>query len=368
MKQIIILATIFLSGCSVLNNNTYNSKPVINANSEIIDYRIGDDWYIGEWSIAPEIENDTLEVICYDSKELFEFKTDIDNIEFQITPNTTKSFYVKKNGENHAHTIIHGVPFQQKQLRFDDTKTDDINIVYQIEENQYLKSLKEKYPLNFIKDDMSDTDVILSVLDWTNKRWTHNGNNSPTKNDAITILKEAEEGKQFPCFAYAIVLKDQLTAIGYNSRIVYLKTEDAAERQSPPGHVATEVYLEDLKKWVFLDAQFNLMPTLGGIPLNAVELQDAISNDYAKLVFESLAPISSSKKNYVSFVYDYLYYFDTSLDNRYDEVVKNSVDSKVSLMLVPKGAENLMHIDFWDLDIDYCIYTNSLNDFYAKPE
>jgi len=85
-------------------------------------------------------------------------------------------------------------------------------------------------------------------------------------NDAISILKEAEEGRQFPCFAFAIVLRDQLNAMGFNARTVYLKSKNARRSKYPPGHVATEVYLNDLKKWVFIDGQFNVLPILDEIP------------------------------------------------------------------------------------------------------
>ncbi|MEL6135728.1 MAG: transglutaminase domain-containing protein, partial [Bacteroidota bacterium] len=199
------------------------------------------------------------------------------------------------------------------------------------------------------------------------RRWKHNGNNSPSKNDAITILNEAKEGQRFPCFAYAIVLRDQLNALGYRARTVYLKTQDAASRKSSPGHVATEVYLKDLQKWVFVDGQFNVMPFLNGKSLNAVELQDAISHHYGEFELRSASSQTTTKKRYVTFVYDYLYYFDTLFDNRYEKDEWYLVDGKSSLMLVPSEAQNLTHINFWDTDVNYCVYTHSIEDFYAKP-
>lgn len=58
---------------------------------------------------------------------------------------------------------------------------------------------------------------ILSILNWTHHQWKHDGNRSPKKNDAISILNEVKEGARFPCFAYAIVLRDQLTAHGFKA-------------------------------------------------------------------------------------------------------------------------------------------------------
>ncbi len=369
MKSITItlLLTFTLGACLSTKKSTYKDSPVINAKSDYTEYRIGSDWYKGHWSIAPQVEHDTLKVLCYNSKETFEFKTDIDRIEFEIKPNTTKSFYVKMDENTYAHTIIEGIAFKATQLSFDRSQNARYTIKYQTEKVDYLEELKQKFPLGFIKKKMNDTEVILAVLNWTNSRWNHNGNNSPSKNDAITILNEAQAGQQFPCFAYAIVLRDQLSALGYKARTVYLKTQDAENRKSPPGHVVTEVYLNDLQKWVFVDGQFNVMPFLNDVPLNAVEFQDAIGNHYNEFELRSLSSKKTTKKNYFNFVYDYLYYFDTALDNRYEKSKKHLIDGKRSLMLVPLGGENLSHIDFWNMEVDYCVYTNSISDFYAKP-
>ena len=346
----------------------YQGYPVINAKSDYTDYRVGGDWYRGYWSIAPEVAHDTLFITCYEPSERFMFKTDMDSIQFDLSAGTVENFYIKMDEGSYAHTIVIGSSFKPNHIRYDEMGTSDYEIKYQVENNDYLEELLSTYPLDFIRDDMSDTDIVLAVLNWTHNRWDHNGNNAPSKNDAITILNEASEGQQFPCFAYAIVLRDQLTALGYNARTVYLKTEDAAHRYGSPGHVATEVFLDDLQQWVFVDGQFNVLPMLHGHPLNAVQFQHAISNNYDEFELASLSDDITSKKNYVSFVYDYLFYLDTTLDNRYEPQERFTIENKRSMMLVPVGADELTHIDFWDMDVDYCVYTHSLRDFYAKPE
>ena len=37
-------------------------------------------------------------------------------------------------------------------------------------------------------------------------------------------------------------------------------------------------FLKELNKWIFIDPQFNIVPTLNGIPLNGVEFQKEIFN------------------------------------------------------------------------------------------
>jgi len=92
------------------------------------------------------------------------------------------------------------VYFESNIVKYNkEAKSEKIKIVYQNETSPYLNELKTKYPLSQIFDEQ-DTDMkkVLKVLNWTNSRWDHNGGNSPKNNDAISILKEAEEGGQFP--------------------------------------------------------------------------------------------------------------------------------------------------------------------------
>lgn len=53
------------------------------------------------------------------------------------------------------------------------------------------------------------------------------------------------------------------------------------------GHVLLEVYLNDLKKWALLDGQWDAVPMINNIPLNAVEFQKAIVENYEGLDIRS---------------------------------------------------------------------------------
>ncbi len=64
---------------------------------------------------------------------------------------------------------------------------------------------------------------------------------------------------------------------------------------------------------------------------------------------------------YFNWIGDYLYYFDTNLDNRY---VNDSSPQK--LMLVPVGA-NEPKVFQRNHPINNMYYINSVTDFYQKP-
>src|SRR5690606_8518689 len=121
-------------------------------------------------------------------------------------------------------------------------------------------------------------------------------------------------------------------------RTMGLKMKDVETIESGAGHVLLEVFLPDLNKWVMLDGQFDIMPGLNNVPLNAVEFQQAIAINYDAIEIKSLS--GTPKNSYINWVYPYLYYFDVRFDNR--EGVgfqRETIDSKASLMLLPQGAK-----------------------------
>lgn len=262
-----------------------------------------------------------------------------------------------------------GNSYKRNDIQFDHTNKDtSIVILYSHAGDTYLDSLKKLFPLDhlFLNTD-SELDRVKKILTWTHSQWEHDGHNEPKKSDAITILNEVKEGKRFPCFAFAIVLRDQLNANGFTARTVYLKTKNCETSRVPPGHVVTEVFLNSLHKWVFLDGQDGVLPLLNNKPLNAVEFQAEITKENTNLELYGLND-SSKIAEYYSWIYPYLFYLDTYLDNRYDNGNKAyTIQGKRSLMLVPIGAKKVQKIKFWNMYVDYCLYTNSLLDFYAAP-
>jgi hypothetical protein len=236
--------------------------------------------------------------------------------------------------------------------------------------NEYLSELKSKYKIELlINGENSDIGKIKNILDWTSKQWEHNGSNNPTKQDALTILKEAQEGKQFRCVEYGIVATAALNSIGIPARTLGLKTRDVAKVMRGAGHVVTEVYSKELDKWIFIDPQFNIMPTLNGIPLNGVEFQNEIYNKNVNLkLINKQGEISKEEaQKYIKWIGKYLFYFDILFDQKTLNSNKFiTINGMTKLTLVPVGNKE-PRIFQRNSKIDYSFYTNSLNDFYRKP-
>ena len=64
-------------------------------------------------------------------------------------------------------------------------------------------------------------------------------------------------------------LRSCLTSLGITSRNTGL-TKKSIENRESGGHVAVGAYLKNYKKLIMADGQWGAIPTLNGIPLNAV--------------------------------------------------------------------------------------------------
>ncbi|KAA9345566.1 transglutaminase-like domain-containing protein [Adhaeribacter soli] len=362
------LLTILLTPALALAQNTYKTLPVIKATNVKAFYRIGDEKANSNWNISPELSPDVLKVSCFAGKEKVFFNTDKDSVSYTLKPGESKQFYVLLNDKDYALTELKGVTYPA--VKFEEkSKKAAYTFRYEIkpEDNVFLKQLRDDYNLNeVVKGAKNDTEKALKVMNWVHNQWKHNGSNQPSKSDALTILQEAKEGKQFRCVEYGIVTASALNAVGLKSRVLALKTKDVETTESGAGHVVLETYLNDLGKWVMLDSQWDAMPALKGKPLNAVEFQNAIVNNYEPLEIKSLSGLG--KRTYANWIAPYLYYFDVKFDNREGELKDQlMVSGKKSLMLVPSRAKNpTVFQKQWP--INNCVYTNSLVDFYAKPQ
>ena len=230
-------------------------------------------------------------------------------------------------------------------------------------DDSYLVRLREAYDLDaVVAGAETDTDRMLRVARWARSRWDHNGANTPSKGDPITILEEAEAGQQFRCVEYAVVVAGALNAVGVPARVVGLKSADVETRESGAGHVVAEAWLEDEGKWALVDGQFDAVVTLDGIPQSAAEVRLALDRRPDDLRVVGVGPESTGQRGrYLDWVAPYLYYLDVGLDQRY-----GGGQEPDRLMLVPEGAPEPRMFQRTS-PMDYLTYTRSLAAFYAPP-
>lgn len=228
-------------------------------------------------------------------------------------------------------------------------------------DKEYLEKLKADYELEKLTADCeNDFEKVQAVTEWVTNLWSHNGDNIPEQSDPYSILHNVtEEGEQYRCVEYGVVISGCLNALGIPTRTLGLKTQDVETREYGAGHVAAEAYIKDLEKWVFIDGQWGVIPMMDGMPLNAVQLSEVLEHpDSYDSPAEFLTFQNKGADGYAEWIREYLYYFDctgyTNTENGLQET---------SLMLTPAGADEpeIFQIHY-PLEID--IYTDSVPEFY----
>lgn len=189
----------------------------------------------------------------------------------------------------------------------------------------------------------NDPEVFIELMNWVCRQWKHNGwNAAPDTITSLDILKNArDKGAQYRCVEYGLVLQDVLTCFGYTARQIGLKNKDVAYGGAGMGHVATEVWSNELDKWIFLDPQFGVCAKHGETYLNIYDiylLKQAGKFQEIRFVKEGKA---LDAEEYSTFLNQYLGYIDIHQKNgdiNYQLVLKmEGNDDFLAFQAFPKG-------------------------------
>ncbi len=227
--------------------------------------------------------------------------------------------------------------------------------------------MREEYALaQIVSGRPSQLEAVLALAGWVNGLWSHSGSNTPSDSHPFTILEEARAGARFRCVEYTTIMVAAAQSLDIPARSVGLKTKRAAGARSGAGHIVAEVWLSDLEKWVMVDPQQAYIPTLDGLPISAVELQQALVEQPWSVAILSLSgPVSRAAAfRYLTWVAPYLYHFDTAGDQRVFENPEDRFGG--TRMLLPFGGEEL-RVFQRRFPLQGYTYTSQLELFYAPP-
>ncbi|GAB1429329.1 hypothetical protein MASR2M18_01600 [Ignavibacteria bacterium] len=211
--------------------------------------------------------------------------------------------------------------------------------------NEKFVKLREKYKLDTLrKPGFSELDEQISIMNWVHNRWKHNPLNIAPKFDVIDILDSVEQGVTYRCVEYAIVLSQTLQAMGYPARVIELHSKGVSYGVAK-GHVAAEVWNNDLRKWIYLDAQTNAAWKYGNMFLNAAELRDMILDDRLDSVQMYVFPSSwlMREQVYPGEWIKYFYYLYYRLENHYAEDPESMTGLAPLCYLRPNQTPELLY-------------------------
>ena len=226
--------------------------------------------------------------------------------------------------------------------------------------DDYLKELCDTYELEKLTENcQSDYEKVKTITNWVSGLWNHDGMNQPEQGDPMYILDQViNHGQRYRCVEYGTVISGCLNALGFECRQLGLKTKDVETREVGAGHVGAEVYLEDLKKWVFIDGQWGAIPMLEDTPLSAYEFGVAIREKDSNLKINWANNVyQAPDSEYFEWIEPYLYYMDSQF--------KNVDGGYTDVMFVPDGGKNVTVFQKNDdINIDY--YLRDVNVFYYR--
>jgi len=239
----------------------------------------------------------------------------------------------------------------------------EVKFYYNEPREPYMLQMREEFDYDELAAGAkTDLERARIVCDWVHKRWEHKGDCEPPKNDPIRILKDARRGMKFSCREYALVAAGCLNSLGIRARIVQLMPKDVANHPLGSYHYVTQAYLNDRKKWIMIDPQWNIIPMLKNYPLSIVELQPALAKGFKGLTWgvctDSLAAL------YKEGIGEYLYFLIAVFDNRVEGTALPR-PVKGGLMLVPIGCKVPGYFD--SLARMKITVTNNLSEFYGMP-
>lgn len=249
-----------------------------------------------------------------------------------------------------------------------ESEPQNFHFEYPIRNNPLLAELKDVYGHD-IDPTKSEFENAKDIIGYAHGLFTHDGDNTPSSADPLTILKEAQAGQSFRCVEYSTLATGLFWANGIPARTIGLKTRDVETREYGAGHVVIEFWSKELNKWVMSDVQVGAIPASENTPLSALELKQKLEQNEQV----SYLPVANSKfdanssfgekPSYSDWVKEYLYFIDTPVSLTLGDEDKSK---QLIAMLVPTEANNPKM--FQAMFTMNAIYLNSPSDFYRSPE
>ena len=191
-------------------------------------------------------------------------------------------------------------------LRFDDSPASTpLATRCSTASEEYLTKIRTNYGLDgVIAGAASDLDRIQRIVHWVHARTGHTGWPDGQPTDPLGLLDAAAKGASFRCVEYGIAAAGALQAVGIPARVVGSRARDVETRRLGAGHVFAEAWIADQGKWVFVDAQMDIVGrSRDGSTLDAIEFRNALAEGRAADAYPEILAMC-------------MYYFDYSTDER----------------------------------------------------
>jgi len=172
--------------------------------------------------------------------------------------------------------------FHVKALKNEKIKRSIFHFGYQHYKEPKLHTLRNEYNLDsVIEAAKNEFEAMILLRNWTRSQFRRN-DYQPFMEDfnALEILRKNIRNKnndpympnQYnPCYFFPLFYSQILLSMGYQARLV--RISHLSDR-GYDGHGMTEVWSNQFRKWITMDADLNLHYEKDGIPLNLLEVHN----------------------------------------------------------------------------------------------
>lgn len=186
----------------------------------------------------------------------------------------------------------------------------NIKFYYENPEEANLQLLKDKYKLSEVaKDGEDDFDKSLKLMKWINTKMKYSKGSISTKEDALSILKEAEgANSSFSDKDFAIVYSQAASSLGIYARRGEYRIKNSQQDGKDSYYKICEIWSDKYSKWIMLDIVSNSYIEYGGKPLSAVEVLNVGMDNIKANGIKDL-------EKYIKKLKPYLYSYTIEIDN-----------------------------------------------------
>jgi hypothetical protein len=152
------------------------------------------------------------------------------------------------------------------------------------------RGLREKYGLDeIVKGENDEFQRILLLRHWLYKRVIVDKSKPAVLGDPLEMLAAAPEGGAYHCAHMTPMQNTILNAMGHVTRYVFAGAGQKEGRLSG-AHASNEVWVNELQKWVLMDAELDAHFEMKGVPLSALEIRRELLDNNAARVFRVDGP------------------------------------------------------------------------------
>lgn len=245
-------------------------------------------------------------------------------------------FYHSQKTDTRYIDLLKKSTYQKKMI------SDLPDFTYQSENNTDLTELRKKYRLDKVAGSGSDINRITNLLQWMHDTVPHEDEYNLEILTAPNIIETYKnKGLAQGCYPLAIAMNDIFLSMGFMSRIVICFPEDFKHPNG--GHVINSVYVPSLKKWVWMDPQYNAyLKDEHGNLLGISEVRERLIKQ-KPLFLNKTADYhhQATNRNYYleSFMAGHLYRFISPANNAFNAETREKGKIMTYIELIPSNGK-----------------------------